>query len=238
MLPDFNLALKHNLLIMVKKQQLIEALIALALLVTIFSSCSFSEKTARRMYINASDETYDMIVVPGVPLENGTWSRTMKARIYWSKFLFDKGIAKNIMYSGSANYTAYYEGDIMAMYAEAVGIPREHIFSETKAEHSTENLYYGYYKSKKLGFKRIALATDPYQAKQLTGFAKLKLSERVDVIPMVFDTLRAMEPAMTDPVIDQQKAFKKDFVSIKKRDSWWKRFKGTMSWNIDKKAYK
>jgi hypothetical protein len=190
------------------------------------------------MLEKASNETYDMIIVPGVPLRDSVWDRTMKARIYWSKYLYDKGITKNIMYSGSAVYTPYYEGEVMAMYAAAIGIPKEHIFSETKAEHSTENLYYGYYKSKKLGFNKIALATDPYQAKQLKSFANLRLSEKVAVIPIVFDTLRMMEPSMTNPVIDYQKAFKKDFISITKRQSSWKRLKGTISWNIDKKAYK
>jgi uncharacterized SAM-binding protein YcdF (DUF218 family) len=162
----------------------------------------------------------------------------MKARVYWSKYLFDKGIAKNIMFSGSSVYTPYYEGDVMALYAEAIGIPKENIFSETKAEHSTENLYYGYYKSKKLGFSKIALATDPYQAKQLRSFAKRRLDEKVSVIPIVFDTLKSIEPLMTDPKIDYQKAFNKDFKSIVDRESLWKRLKGTISWNIDKKAYK
>ncbi len=201
-------------------------------------SCSFSEKNTVRMLARSSGKTYDMIIVPGVPLRNGVWDSTMKARLYWSKYLFDKGIVKNIMYSGSSVYTPYYEGDVMALYAIAIGIPKEHVFSETKAEHSTENLYYSYYKSKKLGFSKIALATDPFQAKQLRSFAKRRLSERVDVIPIVFDTLKAMEPAMTNPVIDYQKAYNKDFVSIKNRQTFWKRFKGTMSWNIDKKAYK
>ena len=211
---------------------------AIALLITIFVSCSFSDKKTKSMFSRTSGKTYDMIIVPGIPLREGVWDRTMKARVYWSKYLFDKGIAKNIMYSGSSVYTPYYEGEVMALYAEAIGIPKEHIFSETKAEHSTENLYYGYYKSKKLGFNKIALATDPFQAKQLKSFARKRLSEQVDVIPMVFDTLKKMEPSMTDPAIDYQKAFNKNFVSIKERESFWKRFKGTMSWNIDKKAYK
>ncbi|MEO6490422.1 MAG: YdcF family protein [Ferruginibacter sp.] len=178
-----------------------------------------------------------MIIVPGVPLENGKWDRTMKARVYWSKYLFDRGIAKNIMYSGSAVYTPYYEGIIMSLYAEAIGIPKEHIFTETRAEHSTENIYYGYYKSKQLGFKKIALATDPFQAKQLNSFAKLRLGNSVGVIPIVFDTLRAMEPMMTDPVINYQLAFEPNFISIVKRESRWKRIKGTLSWNKDKDAY-
>ncbi len=205
---------------------------------SIFFSCSFSAKKTRQLLDESMNSSYDMIVVPGVPLRNGRWDSTMKARVYWSKYLFDKGIAKNIMYSGSSVYTAYYEGEVMALYAEAIGIPKEHIFSETKAEHSTENMYYSYHKSKKLGFKTIALATDPYQAKQLKSYAKLRLSRSVGVIPIVFDTLRAMEPFMKDPVIDFQKAFNKDFISITERESGWKRFKGTMSWNIDKKAYR
>jgi len=214
------------------------ASVVIIFLMPVFVSCSFSEKNTGKMFAKASTQTFDMIIVPGVPLKNGLWSRTMKARVYWSKYLFDRGIAKNIMYSGSSVYSPYYEGEVMAMYAEAIGIPKEHIFSETKAEHSTENLYYSYHKSKKLGFNKIALATDPFQAKQLKSFAKRKLHGNVTLIPMVFDTLKMMEPTMTDPQIGHQKAFNKDFVNIKKREGWWKRFKGTMGWNIDKRAYK
>ena len=222
----------------IKKYKCVLTLLILFWVMTILTSCSFSEKNTQRLLSNASIKTYDMIIVPGIPLRDGVWDRTMKARVYWSKYLFDKGIAKNIMSSGSSVYTPYYEGDVMALYAEAIGIPKENIFSETKAEHSTENLYYGYYKSKQLGFSKIALATDPYQAKQLRSFAKRRLDKEVAVIPIVFDTLKFIEPMMTDPKIDYQKAFNKDFKSIKERQSFWKRLKGTISWNIDKKAYK
>ena len=203
----------------------------------IFTACSFSENKSKKMYAKAAMNTYDIIIVPGVPLEDSIWSRTMKGRVYWSKFLFEKGIAKNIMYSGSAVYTPYYEGEIMAMYAEALGIPKEHIFSETRAEHSTENLYYSYYKAKKLGFKTIALATDPFQSKQLKSFAKRRLDNNVTIIPFVIDTLKMIDPTMINPVIDYKKAYKADFVSIKKRESGLKRFKGTLGLNRDKKAY-
>ena len=204
----------------------------------IINSCSFSSKTTKKLFNKALAKTYDVIIVPGVPFENLQWSRTMKGRVYWSKYLYDKGIAKNIMYSGSSVYTPYYEAMIMAQYGEAIGIPKKNIFTETKAEHSTENLYYSYYKSKKLGFNKIALATDPFQSKQLRSFVKNKLHNDVTIIPFVIDTLKVIEPTMTDPKIDQQKAYNKDFASIKKREGWWKRFKGTMGWNIDKKAYK
>ncbi|MBK6635350.1 MAG: YdcF family protein [Chitinophagaceae bacterium] len=204
----------------------------------VMNACSFSARTTERYLDKAKKESYDMIAVPGVPFTEAGWDSTMKARVYWSKYLYDKGIAKNIMYSGSSVYSPYYEGEIMAMYAIAIGIPRENVFTETKAEHSTENLYYVYHKAKKLGFSRIALGTDPFQAKQLRRFARVKVNKEVGIIPIVFDTLRSIQPFMTDPVIDYQKAYNSNFIPLKSRESFWKRFRGTMGKNIDHNAYK
>lgn len=211
---------------------------SLLMSILILNSCSFSEKTTREYLNKASSQSYDMIVVPGVPFNEQGWDSTMKARVYWSKYLYDKGIAKNIMYSGSSVYSPYYEGQIMALYAIAIGIPRENVFSETKAEHSTENLYYSYYKSKKLGFNHIALATDPYQAKQLKRYARVKVNKETGIIPIVFDTLRAMQASMIDPAIDYKQAYNKNFVPLTSRESFWKRFRGTMGKNVDTNAYK
>jgi uncharacterized SAM-binding protein YcdF (DUF218 family) len=203
----------------------------------IIQSCSFTQKTTRRLFKEASAQSYDLVVVPGVPFENGQWSRTMKARVYWSKYLYDLGIAKNIMYSGSSVYSPYYEAEIMALYAEALGIPKENIFTETKAEHSTENIYYSYRKAKLLGYNKIALASDPFQTRLLRKYTRKRVSGEVGLIPMVIDTLKAMEPEMIDPVIDYQQAFNKDFISLKKREGPWKRWNGTRGNNIDTSAY-
>lgn len=205
--------------------------------VIVLSSCSFSEKTTERYYKKAANESYDMIAVPGVPFTEAGWDSTMKARVYWAKHLYDKGIAKNIMFSGSSVGSPYYEGEIMALYAVALGIPQKNVYAETKAEHSTENLYYVYLKSKKLGFTNIALATDPFQAKQLKRFARKRFDPPVTLIPMVFDTLKKMQPFMIDPKIDYQKAYNSNFVPLKSRESFWKRFRGTMGKNIDYNAY-
>lgn len=207
------------------------------MLFTVFSGCVYTSKSSGKLLERAKGITYDIIVVPGIPLENGKWSRTMKGRVYWSKYLYDIGVAKNVMYSGSAVYTPYCEAEVMAMYAEAIGIPRENIFVETKAEHSTENIYYGYHKAKKLGFHSIALATDPFQSKMLRQFVKTKISQDVGIIPMISDTLKKIEPQMIDPVIDFEKALVKDYVPLKERESFWKRFRGTRGLNIDKSAY-
>lgn len=205
--------------------------------IILLNACSFSAKTTQDYYKKALTESYEMVAVPGVPFTEAGWDSTMKARVYWSKHLYDKGIAKNIMYSGSSVYSPYYEAEIMALYAIAIGIPKENVFTETKAEHSTENLYYVYLKSKKMGYTKLALATDPFQAKQLRRFARLRIGENTGIIPIVFDTIRSMQSSMRNPTIDYQKAYNSNFVSIKSRESFWKRLRGTMGKNIDYNAY-
>jgi uncharacterized SAM-binding protein YcdF (DUF218 family) len=201
------------------------------------NSCSFSQKASKRLLDKASKNSYDVIVVPGIPLQPGQkWDSIMKARVYWSKYLYDNGIAKNIIYSGGAQYTAYYESKVMALYAVALGIPAEHIFIDTLAEHSTENIYYGAKMAKRLGFTTVALATDPFQAKQLRSFTRLRMKTKITIIPVVFDTLRTL--SLHDPVIDPSSAIKKDFVSIKQRENGWKRFMGTLGFNRKRNAYK
>jgi uncharacterized SAM-binding protein YcdF (DUF218 family) len=184
------------------------------------------------------EEPYDIVIVPGVPLENGKWSYVMKGRVCWSKYLYDKGITKNVIYSGAAVYSPYYEAEIMALYAEKLGIPREHIFTEIRAEHSTENVYYSYKKAKKLGFSRIALASDQFQTKSLKRFTRIKVSDKVGFIPIVADTLEPITSKMTDPEIDIQKAFVKDFKSLPERENFFKRLKGTRGLSIDTTAYR
>ena len=211
--------------------------VIIPIMALLLSACSFSAKTSNAYYKKAKSKSYDMVAVPGVPFTESGWDSTMKARVYWSKFLFDNGIAKNIMYSGSSVYSPYYEAEIMALYAVAIGIPKEHVFTETKAQHSTENLYYVYLKSKQLGYTNIALATDPFQAKQLRRFAHVRIHKDVGIIPIVFDTLKAMHQYKINPKIDHMLAYNNNFVSIKSKESFWKRLRGTMGKNIDYNAY-
>lgn len=197
------------------------------------NSCVYSQKTAKALLTESESKVYDVLIVPGIPLEDGKWSRTMKGRVYWAKYLYDRGITKNIMFSGSAVYTPYYESITMSLYAIALGIPAEHVFAETAAEHSVENVYYSYVKAKALGFNTIALASDPFQTKSLSKFVRKRISPNVAMLPFVKDTLKMLEPGMTDPVIDIEKAYKRNFISIKEREGFFKRLRGTMGRNIE-----
>ncbi len=206
-------------------------------LLVALTSCSFSARKSLKLYNEAKTQQYDMIVVPGVPLENGKWSEVMKLRICWSKFLYDRGIARNVMFSGNAVYTPYVEAEAMALYAEALGIPKEHIFTESKAEHSTENIYYSYKKAKKLKFNRIALASDAFQTRMLRRFTRHRVSKEVDLIPAVYDSLRSYIASIPDPVIDPSSTFVQDFTPLPERKNFRQRLRGTIGLDRDRTAY-
>ena len=220
-----------------KLNKIFQAGYFLLIILLSFNSCTFSKKECRELLENAMKKKYDVVIVPGVPFKNGKWSYIMKGRVYWSKYLYDKGITKNVIYSGAAVYSPYYESKIMALYAEKIGIQKENIFIDTLAQHSTENVYYSYKKARSLGFERIALASDPFQTKMLKRFTRKVVSPDVGLIPFDADTLLAMQPEMIDPEIDYQKAFVKDFISLPQRKKFLERFKGTQGKDIDTSAY-
>ncbi|MGV3611727.1 MAG: YdcF family protein [Fluviicola sp.] len=185
-----------------------------------------AEKTNRKYLPKAP---YDAIIVPGVPYDGKHWSETMRNRVQWSIYLYKKGVAKNVIYSGSAVYSEYEEAKVMALYAEALGIPKEHIFLDPRAEHSTENIYYSYRVAKKEGFQKIALATDPFQLNGMRKFIK-KFELPVDLLPIVKDTL--LKQDLTEPTIDPSSAKRANFVSIVERQSTWQRLRGTFGQHI------
>ena len=139
---------------------------------TFFLLCSYDYRKSEQL--NSEKEKkldqYDAIIVPGVPYQQPSLTIVLKSRMLWAKYLFEKKIAKNIIFSGSSVYTPYLEGKIMRIYADSLGISSENTFSETEAEHSTENVIYSLKIAKKMGFKKIAVATDPYQAIMLKSF--------------------------------------------------------------------
>lgn len=196
-------------------------------ILNLFSRFS-SKKIPQRAYTEAEKKKpFDTIIVPGVPFIPDKWDSVMKARVLWSYHLYKKGFAKNIIYSGGAVYTPYIEAIIMAKYAAALGIPKEHIICECRAKHSTENVYYSYQLAKKSGFKSIALATDPFQSYFLRGFIRRHYKTDIYHLPIVVDLLKEYE--QLDPAIDTSFAQ----VNSIEPDPFWKRIKGTLGLNIN-----
>lgn len=171
------------------------------------------------------DVPYDVVIVPGVPYKDKSMSDVMNFRVRWAKKLYDEGVTKNVIFSGSAVYTPYVEGKVMALMGEKIGIPKEHIFVEDKAEHSTENMYYGYLLAKKLGFNHIAVASDQYQTFMLSEVHERFKLYGIGFLPM---TISFMRSADKDPIlINPETAMVDDFVALPERQSFSERLRGT-----------
>jgi hypothetical protein len=192
----------------------------------LFASGCSSGKLYRRAL---ASQPYDVIIVPGVPFHGKNWDFKMKGRVIWADYLIKKGIAKHVIFSGGAVYTPYVEAKVMALYAEALGTPKACIFTEEKAEHSTENVYYSYLMAKKLGFTKIALATDPYQSNMLKGFIK---AHALPIVRIPFRIKILMKIDDVHPLIDATPAKVEPFKSIKETQSRKYRRNGTRGRNI------
>lgn len=178
---------------------------------------------------------YDAVIVPGTPYQVTGWDDATHARVIWAVYLYKIGVTRKIIMSGAAVYSPWVESKVMREYAVALGVPREDVLVEDRAEHSTENLYYGYKVAQRAGLTKVALASDEFQTKMLKSFnrrMKRRLDAHIDLIPLVRDSVDHLY-AMPSPQIDPSVAHVDTFVSIMERQSFWYRFSGTLGKNID-----
>ena len=204
------------------------------LLIVITTGCTI--RNAQRYYdeARALNEPLDAIIVPGVPFENSAWSRVMELRMRWALHLYEQNITKNLILSGGAIYTPYSESKIMRLYTIEMGISDEHIFLENRAQHSTENVFYSHCIARKNGLEKIALATDPYQAKALKAFVRKlnrKRSTNVILLPAILDSIKSVPK--TAYKIDYETAIDSNFINITESQSLMYRLRGTMGLHID-----
>lgn len=216
----------------------VRLLFVLVLATVLYSNCLVPKKGPQREFTMAKKylPPFDAIIVPGIPYNNGHWDTVMKARVIWSWILYKNGVTKNVIFSGDAVYSPYYESKIMGLYAQKLGIPKEHIFYDTLAQHSTENVYYSYLLAKKLGFKRIALASDPFQSALLKGMTRTRFETPIYHMAFVVDSIAKYN--YINPSINPKPALKKDFKSLPDEESPGKRFLGTLGGDINWSQYK
>lgn len=121
----------------------------------------------------------------------------------------------------------------MKMFADSLGINPANTFEEIKAEHSTENIYIGYKLAKKMGFKKVGLALDPFQTKMLRTFVA-KRCEGIALIPVVFKRIDPnMKRNIHIPNINSQAAFIANFVPLPDRQNFFERLRETNGKHID-----
>jgi len=109
-------------------------------------------------------------------------------------------------------------------------VPREHIFTEERAEHSTENIYYSYRLAKDKGFTKIALSTDPIQTSYMRRFIK-RFELPIGLLPTVINTVKTLN--VYEPKIDPSNTIKENFQKLSDRENFFQRFKGTMGKYIE-----
>lgn len=201
------------------------------ILTTLISSCTFFRPRPSKLFKRAlKEQPYDVIIVPGCPYDGTDWTTAMKGRVIWADYLIKTGVAKNVIFSGGAIYTPYVEAKVMAKFAEELGTPKEKIIIEDKAEHSTENIYYSYQIAKKMGFTKIAVASDPFQSNLLMRFSRIRFKLPIAHIPFVIDTLSKID--IVHPKIDASDCKVENFKPITETQTNRQRRRGTMGKNI------
>jgi uncharacterized SAM-binding protein YcdF (DUF218 family) len=112
----------------------------------------------------------------------------------------------------------------MRIIADSLGLPSHRIFAETQAEHSIENVYYSMKMAHQMGFKRIAVATDPFQARMLEPLMK-KYCPGVEIVPIVYSKIRSDRDNI--PSIKSADAVANNFVALNERETRTQRYSGT-----------
>lgn len=183
-------------------------------LVFYISSCHIKRNTLRIYNANIRHAPYDAIIVPGIPYDTANPEFMMSVRIRWAKMLYEKGVTKNIIFSGSAVHSPFIEGRYMKIIADSLGIPSSHTFSEERALHSTENITYGLQMANSLGFKKVAVATDPYQSIFLSSMYE-KINPSLPFLPLSVDSINTFKKLL--PQINVTAAFVQNFIPLEKR---------------------
>jgi uncharacterized SAM-binding protein YcdF (DUF218 family) len=201
------------------------------MVITLFlGACSFSEKQTIAMYQKAATKKpYDAIIVPGIPYEKGTENAILRSRVFWSYYLYSNGITQNVIYSGSSVYTPYTESKAMSVFGQYYGVKKENILTETRAEHSVENVYYSWLIAKNKGYKSIALASDPKQVKLMRIYARKK-HIKIDYIPIVYSFIDSIPKSQ--PEVNDSLRIKSGFIPLPERKTLWQRLMGTLGRNI------
>ncbi len=180
------------------------------------NSCGVIDLITDNTYKRAiSSGPFDAIIVPGNAFDSVMANRIFRARIYWAISLYEKGIARNIIFSGAAVYTPFVEGLTMKIIADSLGVPPDYTFFETRAQHSTENIDYGLQLADSLDFKNVAIATDPMQAIYVNHYLKQK-NRRMPVLSFELDSMIPYNRPL--PMVNAQVAFVENFVPLKQRE--------------------
>ncbi len=142
---------------------------ALAVL-AIGAGCSLARPLPAETY---RVEPFDALLVPGCPTNaDGTLSVCQWRRTVWAAALYHEGSVRYLVPSGAAVRTPYTEAVAMAAGLRALGVPDERILLETQALHTDHNAGYAIHLFRRLGFERVGVASDRFQATMVQGMTR------------------------------------------------------------------
>jgi len=111
-------------------------------------------------------EPFDAMVVPGCPTtQEGAPTRCLLGRAGWAALLYQRGWTKHLITTGGAVHSPYVEAEMLAKILETLGVPASAIYLDPNALHTDENMYNAWQIAKAAGFTRVAVASDPMQAR-------------------------------------------------------------------------
>jgi DUF218 domain len=206
----------------------------LLLVFFLFSSCAMLQHSPGKCYQRAVEQPYDVVIIPGFPHDGKEWNSVIKFRLLWAVHLHENKLANHFIFSGGSVHSPYNEGYIMALYAVKMGIPKEKIFIEPYAKHSTENIYNSLCIAEELGFKTIAIATDPVQGFLLTNYTQRIRNQKIEYLNLQPKYIRHRK-FVTEPKINFWLAYNDDYVPLTEKKNYWERKKESMGLTIDYK---
>jgi len=119
-----------------------------------------------------SEDKSDVIIVLGTSIKDGKVSSVYRERINHGIYLYNKGLAKKIVFTGGLGKgQSETESSVAKKYALTQGIPNEAIITEEKSISTYENFKYSKQLMDSLGFKTALIVSDPHHMKRAMTFA-------------------------------------------------------------------
>lgn len=119
-----------------------------------------------------SRNCYDCAIVCGYfANEDGSPSEFMKTRVEKAAELLHEGKVRSIIFSGAAVYNKYVEAEVMADYAESLGVPQENMILEKQAVSTYHNMLYSRQVMQEHGYRSCAIVTNVWHLRKASHYA-------------------------------------------------------------------
>ena len=115
----------------------------------------------------------DVIIVLGTGIKDGEPSDVFKERINHGIYLYNKGLAKKIIFTGGLGKgQSETESSVAKKYALSKGVPSKVIILEEKSSSTYENFKFTKQIMDSLSLKTALVVSDPFHMKRAMAFAE------------------------------------------------------------------